>query len=349
MDPLNKTERLAGDIILYHGNSLLAKLIQFFDGTEMNHAGIYLGEGMVGEALDGGLKQRTLEESMADDEYVIVRRLITDPGTMDPVVNKARDYLAIGNRYGFEQIFLLAFLGLTRKLQVNPFLEWLLRKLFDQAASWLMNQGDKQPMICSEFAYRCYDEALPVANDPYALDIVPFPGTISRSFSGTKSFPVAVLNRNVHQDSLLAWTEEVASRRSRSGSNVLLHSLGKGAAKPVRRKLSAEEKKFEAMPLETLAKNYLEETKKPTARSRSMEASLRSPEMLGDIYRLGQALIASTKIQRSKALKNKRLDRSDSEVPEALENLFQTAADFVTPGDLYGCRELFTVGNMMPE
>ena len=55
---------LAGDIILYHGNSLLAKLIQFFDGTEMNHAGIFLGEGMVGEALKDGLTKRTIEESI---------------------------------------------------------------------------------------------------------------------------------------------------------------------------------------------------------------------------------------------------------------------------------------------
>ena len=47
---------------------------------------------------------------------------------MEPVVNKAEDYLSIGNRYGFEQIFLLAFLGLTRKLHVDQYLEWLLRK-----------------------------------------------------------------------------------------------------------------------------------------------------------------------------------------------------------------------------
>lgn len=342
MDTLNKTEVMPGDIVLYHGDSLLAKLIQFFDGTEMNHAAIYLGEGMVGEALAGGLKRRTLEESLSDDEYVLVRRLKTDPGTIDPVVNKARDYLAIGNRYGFEQIFLLAFLGLTRKLQVNPFLGWLLRKIFDQAAAWLMDQGHKQPMICSEFAYRCYDEALPVAHDPYALDIAPFPAPFSEGPPGVKSFPAAFLNPNVHRDSLLAWTEDVTTRRSRSGSNVLLHSIPKT-------KLSAEERKIAAMPLETLAKNYLEEAKKPLAGSRSLEASLRSPEMLGDIYRFSQALWASNRGQGTKAVKPKKTVRGDSEVPEALENLFQTAADFVTPGDLYGCHDLFSVGRMVPE
>ncbi len=43
MDKIEKKDVTSGDIILYHGNSLLAKLIQFFDGTEMNHAGIFLG------------------------------------------------------------------------------------------------------------------------------------------------------------------------------------------------------------------------------------------------------------------------------------------------------------------
>jgi len=64
MDNITKKEVVTGDIILYHGDSLLAKLIQFFDGTEMNHASVYLGEGMVGEALVGGLTKRTIEDSM---------------------------------------------------------------------------------------------------------------------------------------------------------------------------------------------------------------------------------------------------------------------------------------------
>ena len=349
MEKITKKEIIAGDIILYHGNSLLAKLIQFFDGTEMNHAAIFLGEGMVGEALAGGLTKQTLDKSIKDDEYVIIRRLKTDPGTMEPVANKAEDYLSIGNRYGYEQIFLLAFLGLTRKLHVNQYLEWLLRKILDKAADWLMKQGDRQPMICSEFAYRCYDEALPVAHDPYSLDIDPFPGTIQGDISGMKSFPTAVRKRNFHRDSLLAWTEDVLTTRSRSASNVLLRSLEKGTVKLARKKLSADEKKIAAMPLNALAKNYLEEARKPMARSRSLEASIRSPELLGTISKFSEALFRTTKAQRPKALKSKGLMRGETQVPEALDNLFKTAADFVTPGDLYGCKDLYTVGSIAPE
>jgi hypothetical protein len=346
MDKITKKEVIAGDIILYHGDSLLAKLIQFFDGTEMNHASIYLGEGVVGEALGGGLTRRTIDDSIKDDDYVVVRRLKTDPGTMQPVVNKAADYLSIGNRYGFEQILLLAFLGLTRKLHVNRYLEWLLRKIFDRAAEWLMDHGNKQPMICSEFAYRCYDEALPVAHDPYFLDIEPFPKTSQSDIPGVNSFSVAVIKKNIHRDSLLAWTEDVVTNRSRSGSNVLLRSFEKGAAKQLKKKLSADEKKLAVMPFDALVKNYLEEAKKPPMRSLSLEASLRSPEMLGNIKKFSEALYETTKAQTPKVLKSKSPDRGETQVPEALDNLFKTAADFVTPGDLYGCRDLYTIGSM---
>jgi hypothetical protein len=301
----------------------------------------------VGEALANGLVKKTLIKSIEGDGYVIVRRLKDDPGTMKPVVDKAEEYLSFGNRYGYEQLLLLAFLGLSRKLQINKFLEWLLRKILDKAAAWLMAHGDRQPMICSEFAYRCYDEALPVAHDPYALEIQPFPHTMGTGLPGIKAFSPVTAPTIVHRDSLLAWTEDVVTRRSRSGSNVLLHTLRK-EAKPIRRSLSAEEKKISDMSLGDLAKNYLEEAKKPTARVRSLEASIRSPEMLGDIVRFSQALTVSTKVPKPKVKRLKKSDQEGVEVPEALENLMETAADFVTPGDLYKCQDLFTVGSITP-
>jgi len=186
MDTMETQEISAGDIILYHSDSLLANLIRFFDGTEVNHASVCIGDGKVVEAVGAGIKCNTIRGSIRDAEYGIVRRMKTDPGTMQPVVDKANWYLQIGNRYGYEQLVLLAILGLTRKLQVNNYLSWLLRKIFDQAADILMKQGDRQPMICSEFVYRCYDEALPVAHDPYCLDIAPFPGLMRDAIKGAR-------------------------------------------------------------------------------------------------------------------------------------------------------------------
>ncbi len=53
-ESLNAGELRPGDVILYRGNSFLARAIRFFDGTIVNHAGIYLGGGFISEALRMG-------------------------------------------------------------------------------------------------------------------------------------------------------------------------------------------------------------------------------------------------------------------------------------------------------
>ena len=71
---------------------------------------------------------------------------------------------------------MLAFLTLTRKLKVTPVLRTLIRRTLDAAASVLTRyiSQNREPMICSEFVYRAYDEALPEIDDPFSLRIRAF-------------------------------------------------------------------------------------------------------------------------------------------------------------------------------
>ncbi len=338
MNTIEMKEISAGDIILYHSNSLLAKLIQFFDGTEVNHASVCIGGGKVVEALGSGVKCNTIRKSIRDNDYVIVRRMKTDPGTMQPVVDKANWYLQLGNRYGYEQLVLLAILGLTRKLQVNNYLSWLLRKIFDQAADILMKQGDRQPMICSEFVYRCYDEALPVAHDPYCLDIAPLPGLTRDAIQGTRGSKTAPESSNSHRDSLLVWACNVAGSRLFLSSDFLSQSSGKRS----KRALSAEEKRMAEMSIDDLASNYLEEVKKPKTRSLELEASLRSPQMIQSIYEFSKSFYAVTAAPNT-AIAPRSIEK---DIPSVLDHLLRTVADFVTPGDLYKCDNLSSIGRI---
>jgi len=41
----------AGDVLLYRGTGMISRAIQKLDGTDVSHAGLYLGNGEVGEAL----------------------------------------------------------------------------------------------------------------------------------------------------------------------------------------------------------------------------------------------------------------------------------------------------------
>jgi len=162
------------DVLLYRGKGTLSRLIRLFDGTDVSHAGLFV-DGQVDEALGTGLERRSLAVSVDPNhtEWAMARRLHGYAGSMQPVADRAAAYLKEGHGYAYEQLLLLAFLCASRKLPVTPVLGQLLRVVLDQAATAVETvlAGGKQPMICSEFVYRCYSEAVPGNTDPFDLEI----------------------------------------------------------------------------------------------------------------------------------------------------------------------------------
>ena len=166
----------AGDILLYRTKSLMGRAIRLLDGTEVSHAAIFLGDEVAEALAREGLVQRPVAESINDEsEWVAVMRVRPVPGPMTPVLAVARKYLDQGNRYGYGQILLLAGICLTRKVDWD---NWLLRRIgrtvFDKSTALLekFRKEGKEPMICSEFVFRTYDEAQPEPDDPYSLAIL---------------------------------------------------------------------------------------------------------------------------------------------------------------------------------
>ena len=151
MDTIRLDQVRPGDVLLYAGTSVISRAIQVFDGTWASHAAIYLSDGEVGEAVARGLVQQGVEHSYEGSDWVEVRRLKTLVPNMDPVVWMAEEYLGEGNRYGYEQLLLLAFLCLTRKLPMSPSLRLLMRSVLDAGAALLtrMLSQEREPMICS--------------------------------------------------------------------------------------------------------------------------------------------------------------------------------------------------------
>ncbi|MDO9632186.1 MAG: hypothetical protein Q7I92_09850, partial [Humidesulfovibrio sp.] len=156
------------DVLLYRGTGIFGKLIIFWDRSHYSHAGLNLGrliqgQPAVGEALvKEGIIARGLDVSITDSSEVQARRLkagLPDPAQVK-VLAVANKYLDEHNRYAIENIFMLVILCLVRKIHVNHVLDALLRKIFDSMASLLVDplHGGKQPMICSEFVFRCYQE-----------------------------------------------------------------------------------------------------------------------------------------------------------------------------------------------
>jgi hypothetical protein len=327
------SDLLPADVLLYKGTSFVSRAIQFFDGTDHSHASLYLGDEQVGEAAARGLVRNSIHTSTHGNEWVDVYRLKDRPPDVSPVLEKATEYLDQGNRYGYEQLVLLAFLTLTRKLKATPTLRTIIRHTLDAAAAVLTRylSQDREPMICSEFVYRAYDEALPEIDDPFSLRIRAF----MRAFAqGPAAAPPGGEPRGlgVHPQSLLAFLS------SESSSIWLEEPTGPGPREaPI--SFAAGESQIEA-----LIETYLDEARsEPDMAARSMSEGASIEELAASTRQFAAALYEATHHEATMDLEPTVSFSSRS--PMNL-HLFQTAADFVTPADLYRTQSLFLVGRL---
>jgi len=315
---ITQADLLPGDILLYHGHSWLAKAIRLFDGTRVNHAGIYLGDGAVGEALGKGVIKTELAGSIKGDQVWVYRHK-DRPSNMLPVITVAQDILAVGNRYGFEQILLLAMLGITRRLAVPGAAGVFLRGILDKAASILVayKAQERQPMICSEFVYRCYDQALPQAVDVYSIEIT------GRSYELEGLLPGA----GVHPKSVLSLFSPA------SPLNSFLPRVPEGVDKPIPA-ISMED-------IQKEAEAYFAEVESAKGRGNRKEENME--ELRASVFRFASVLHAT---RHTSALPSELGMRALGASSPKFTALLGVEADFVTPGDLLKSPSLYEVGQI---
>jgi len=314
------SQLMPGDVLLYRGKGLISDAIRFIDRSEVSHAGLFLGRHgekgrTVGEAIREGVIRRELPKSIAHAEWVESRRLKEAPSSIDPVLERAAHYLKRGERYAFEQILLLAFLCVTRNLTGSSVLGRLIRETLDAAAVFLLqlfNTG-REPMMCSEFVFRCYHEALPGAVNL----LVRAPGALR---FGEREVPIGK-NGGFHRGSALARLLE-KSGGERSGGMVDLAGPLR-AARPL--DVSAVEEAIEA---------YFHDLQKQAPRAARVD--LTSPELQPSFERFAASLHRA----------RRRPEKTAQPRAALLGELFDVAADFVTPGDLQKSRSLAFCGRL---
>lgn len=109
-DPLEKFHRQyvglkdlrKGDILLNTTKGLTSESIQFFSGSKFNHAAVYVGDGMVVEAVGGGVRLLHLKEFLQDDHIVrtmVVRNEYLDDSQRDSIGSFAIS--KVGKPYNF--------------------------------------------------------------------------------------------------------------------------------------------------------------------------------------------------------------------------------------------------------
>ena len=336
MDSIALDQVRVGDVLLYAGTSVISKAIQVFDGTWASHAAIYMGDGEVGEAVARGLVRQGIEHSYEGSDWVEVRRLKSLVPNMDPVLWMAEEYVADSNRYGFEQLLLLAFLCLTRKLPMSPSLRLLMRVALDAAASVLtrMLSQEREPMICSEFAYRVYDQALPEADDAYSIRLGRPVSYVGSSASGDELYALDVhehvpLAQGIHPASWLGLLAAPASNEwilSSGDTDVLEEAPQESAVDNLVSAYLAEIQDADPPDLAEVAVPMVSLGELRAATDR-FAAAYYEAGYLQEAMILGEADSLSTK-------------------SAAYDHLFVTAADFVTPGDLLHSSSLYPVGRL---
>ncbi|MHB8973768.1 MAG: C40 family peptidase [Pirellulaceae bacterium] len=342
---------MAGDILLYRVTDSLrsshSALIRKLDGTEVSHAGLFV-DGCVAEALatgeHAGLGTQPLADSIVGCDWVAVCRMQNVPGDMQPVLGTARIYLDQGNRYAYGQILLLAMICLTRKLELsNPLLRRIVYSVINNAAAFVrrMQSGGKQPMICSEFVYRSYDETiLTDEDDIYTIEIEPlWPTKTRRQPPGRRrrAEKAVATGHIINPDSL------VGQLQAEAGDLRMGIGMTKARPAPALPETSDEE-------LNDMIDIYMGEDSGMLSITAAVVAA--GPELT--MRDLRDAVGAFADSLHDAADAGQKLGTGAKGAPGTrvgatpADTLLEICADFVTPGDLLRSESLVTVGELRP-
>lgn len=158
-DPLEKFHRQyvglkdlrKGDILLNTTKGLTSESIQFFGGSKFNHAAVYVGDGMLVEAVGGGVRLLHLKEFLQDDHIVrtmVVRNEYLYDSQLDSIASFAIS--KVGKPYNFG--------GLVPQLLKEKFMN--------------LDQFHRDNYFCSQLvaaAYRAGDARI----HHYSIDLSP--------------------------------------------------------------------------------------------------------------------------------------------------------------------------------
>ncbi len=307
-----------GDVLLFHGNSFVSWAIRWFDGTDVNHAAIALDADNMGEAVGSGLRDDPIAPAIKSNARTYVRRLPVS-SAMTPVVSMAQRYLDSGVPYAYEELVLLAILSMTRRAPIsNPLMRRVLRSTLDHAAELLNSLMDRGSdlMICSEYVYRCYDEA----GDP-AFHLTIDAAAMAAAVAGPDG-------------TLLEWAQARPDPPPKA-------DLG-APAPPREPDVIVAEANAE---LEPLLAQLAKEQQPEEAAALGMPADLAPQLDVSDTELRSGAVAFRDSLNAVRA--GTLAAAPDAALGPWIE--FQTVADFVTPGDLFvRCASLQTVATLEP-
>jgi hypothetical protein len=345
-----------GDVLLFHGDSLVSKAIRLFDGTDVNHAAVSVEGGQLVEAAGDGVRRADVRATVKDNVRTYVRRL-KQTDDLAPVVARANAYADAGVHYAYQQIVLLGVLTLTRRAPAgNPVVRLAMRKILDEAAKVLNSIAERggETMICSELVYRAYDEAVAGRDDPYRLDVPVFTmldGRNRLALPGLAPADAGAVTRAQPGSLLHTWLSSAppavpVPARPRPAEPL--------AAGPPEELAAEAEKRLEPALRELMAAYdgtaedgdhaHAEDGDRTHAEDGDRARAAAAPEEAGT-DEAGQAELAAAAATFAAALAREAAGPAAPGTRD-LSTVLTAVADFVTPGDLLRCPSLFDLGTV---
>lgn len=156
---IQTVELEAGDILFSSATSAQSIGIRLFNNAPISHSFIYLGDGMIGEAVGSGVQVIPLEEALEHANLVAVYRY---PGLTSEDVVKMREFATEldGSKYNFVGIAKQMPYSLTRKaceLPVNP--SFIRRACLNSMGYLFVSPLRSERYFCSQFVVEAFNVA----------------------------------------------------------------------------------------------------------------------------------------------------------------------------------------------
>lgn len=124
-----------GDVALFSGTSLIAKIIKLFTGSKFNHIGIIVIENNIPilyESLEKGVVKNRFEIRVDKNSVIKLLRPLEVPNTLISFVNESVNVV----KYDYINLLWYQFVYKT--------------------TGWWLGKTTTDKMICSEFVARCF-------------------------------------------------------------------------------------------------------------------------------------------------------------------------------------------------
>jgi hypothetical protein len=165
---VNEKALQAGDIILSAANGINSAGIRAITLSPVSHAALYVGKGQIIEAVGGGVRQRSVQEFMAEEATIVAFRHPKLDGVQAALIQKFAEK-HVGTKYNTAGIVLQAPFTLERKLCELPILPALARDACIRGVAAIqLGPVPNDQFFCSQFVLEAYKAAgLPLTDaDP---------------------------------------------------------------------------------------------------------------------------------------------------------------------------------------